>query len=174
MRRAGTLEQLEQRRRRAIAKIKAGHTLSAVTRQFSASVSSVHRWWQTYRRAGCRGLRPKPILGRPSRLSAAQQQTLLTLLSHGPLRAGYRTDLWTLPWVADLIRQHFSVRYHPAHVTTRRAIDDKEQADARSRRGGDREPVVVDPGQEPCESTTQAIATTAASGRLPDQRRAVA
>jgi transposase len=116
MRPAGTPEQLEQRRRRAIAQVKAGHTLSAVARQFSASVSSVYRWWQAYTRAGVRGLRPKPIPGRPSRLSAVQKQQLVTLLGRGPLRAGYRTDLWTLPRVAGVIRQHFGVRYHPAHV----------------------------------------------------------
>jgi transposase len=116
MRPAGTPEQLEQRRRRAIAQVKAGHTLSAVARQFSASVSSVHRWWQAYTRGGVRGLRPKPIPGRPSRLSAVQKQQLVTLLGRGPLRAGYRTDLWTLPRVAGVIRQHFGVRYHPAHV----------------------------------------------------------
>ena len=108
MRPAGTPEQLERRRRRAIVQVKAGHTLSTVARQFSASVSSVHRWWQ--------GLRPKPIPGRPSRLSAVQKQQLVTLLGRGPLRAGYRTDLWTLPRVAAMIRQHFGVRYHPAHV----------------------------------------------------------
>ncbi len=45
------------RRRQAIAQVKAGHTLSAVARQFSASVSSVHRWWQAYEREGPRGLR---------------------------------------------------------------------------------------------------------------------
>jgi transposase len=116
MRPAGTPEQLEQRRRRAIAQVKAGQTLSAVARQLSASVSSVHRWWQAYTRAGVRGLRPKPIPGRPSRLSAVQKQQLVTLLGRGPLRAGYRTDLWTLPRVARVIRQHFGVRYHPAHV----------------------------------------------------------
>ncbi len=60
MRPVGTPEQLEQRRRRAIAQVKAGLTLSAVARQFSASVSSVHRWWQTYEREGARGLRSKP------------------------------------------------------------------------------------------------------------------
>lgn len=116
MRPAGTPEQLEQRRCRAIAQVKSGQTLSAVARQFSASVSSVHRWWQAYTRAGVRGLRPKPIPGRPSRLSAIQKQQLVTLLGRGPLRAGYRTDLWTLPRVARVIRQHFGVRYHPAHV----------------------------------------------------------
>ena len=147
MRPAGTPEQLEQRRRRAIAQVKAGQTLSTVARQFSASVSSVHRWWQAYTRAGVRGLRPKPIPGRPSRLSAVQKQRLVTLLGRGPLRAGYRTDLWTLPRVAGVIRQHFGVRYHPAHVwklltglgwscqkPERRAVERDEPAIARWKR----------------------------------------
>jgi hypothetical protein len=34
----------------------------------------------------------------------------------GALQAGYRTDLWTLPRVTELIHQKFGVRYHPAHV----------------------------------------------------------
>ena len=147
MRPAGTPEQLEQRRRRAIAQVKAGHTLSAVARQFSASVSSVYRWWQTYQRDGARGLRPKPTPGRPSRLSAVQKEGLVTLLDHGPLRAGYRTDLWTLSRVAAVIRQHFGVRYHPAHVwklltglgwscqkPERRAVERDEAAIARWKR----------------------------------------
>jgi transposase len=147
MRPAGTPEQLEQRRRRAIAQVKAGHTLSTVARQFSASVSSVHRWWQAYTRAGVRGLRPKPIPGRPSRLSAVQKQRLVTLLGRGPLRAGYRTDLWALPRVAGVIREHFGVRYHPAHVwklltglgwscqkPERRAVERDEPAIARWKR----------------------------------------
>ena len=147
MRPAGTPEQLAQRRRRAIAQVKAGQTLSAVARQFSASVSSVHRWWQAYTRAGVRGLRPKPIPGRPSRLSAVQKQHLVTLLGRGPLRAGYRTDLWTLPRVAGVIREHFGVRYHPAHVwklltglgwscqkPERRAVERDEPAIARWKR----------------------------------------
>jgi transposase len=40
----------------------------------------------------------------------------VNLLTRGAVRAGYRTDLWTLPRVAALIHQAFGVRYHPAHV----------------------------------------------------------
>jgi hypothetical protein len=39
--------------------------VSAVARQMQASVSSVWRWWQTYQRAGPRGLRPWPTPGCP-------------------------------------------------------------------------------------------------------------
>ena len=109
--------------------------------EFGASlVAGVHA-------RGGPGAAPKPIPGRPSRLSAVQKQRLVTLLGRGPLRAGYRTDLWTLPRVAGVIRQHFGVRYHPAHVwklltglgwscqkPERRAVERDEPAIARWKR----------------------------------------
>jgi transposase len=91
-----------------------------------------------------RGLDVKPIPGRPARLSHAQKRQLVALLTRGPLRAGYRTDLWTLPRVAAVIHQAFGVRYHPAHVwkvltglgwscqkPERRAVERDEEAIAR-------------------------------------------
>lgn len=116
MRPSGTPEQLEKRRRRAVRFLKAGRTLSAVARQVGASMSSVFRWWQTYQRAGQRGLRPKPTPGRPPRLSEAQKRTLVRRLVQGSQRAGYRTDVWTLRRIAEVIQREFGVRYHPSHV----------------------------------------------------------
>jgi len=60
MRPPGAPDQLAQRRRRAVQLLQAGQPMSAVARQMQASVSSVWRWWQTYQRAGPRGLRPTP------------------------------------------------------------------------------------------------------------------
>jgi hypothetical protein len=57
-------------------------------RQMQASVSSVWRWWQTYQRAGPRGLRPRPTPGQPPRLSEGQLRTLERILARGPRRAG--------------------------------------------------------------------------------------
>jgi transposase len=116
MRPAGSPAQLAKRRRRAIQLLKAGRTFSAVARQVHASGSSVWRWWQAYHRAGWQGLRPRPTLGRPPRLSEAQKRKLGRRLRQGPLRAGFPTDLWTLERVAEVIRQEFGIRYHPSHV----------------------------------------------------------
>ena len=63
MRPPGAPDQLEQRRRLAVQRLQAGQPMSAVARQMQASVSSVWRWWQTYQRAGPRGLRPRPTQG---------------------------------------------------------------------------------------------------------------
>ena len=116
MRPPGTPDQLQQRRRRAVRFLQAGRTVSAVARQVHASVSSVSRWWQTYQRAGLRGLRPTPTPGRPPRLSGAQQRTLVKILARGPRRAGYPTELWTLGRVTEVIHREFGIRYHPSHV----------------------------------------------------------
>jgi len=58
--------------------------VSAVARQMQASVSSVWRRWQTYQRAGPRGLRPTPTPGRPPRLSEGQLRRLERILARGP------------------------------------------------------------------------------------------
>ncbi len=116
MRPPGTAQQLERRRRQAIRLLRAGKNLSAVARAVNASVSSVFRWDRTYRKKGLQGLRPQPTPGRPPKLSASQKKRLATVLLKGPLAAGYRTDLWTLKRVAEMIRRHFGVAYHPCHV----------------------------------------------------------
>jgi transposase len=116
MRPQGTDQQLERRRRQAIRLLKAGKSLSAVARALSASVSSVFRWYQTDRREGVQGLRPRPTPGRPPKLSDAQKRRLVKVLLRGPLAAGYRTDLWTLQRVAEVIDREFGIQYHPCHV----------------------------------------------------------
>ena len=116
MRPHGAAQQLERRRRQAIRLLKAGKTLSAVARALSASVSSVFRWSQTYQTKGLRGLRPQPTPGRPPKLSPSQKRKLVTVLLKGSLAAGYRTDLWTLQRVAEVIEDQFGVGYHPCHV----------------------------------------------------------
>jgi transposase len=112
MRPHGTPQRLEKRRRHAIQLLKTGKNLSAVARWLGASVSSVFRWYQTYREQGLKGLRPRRIPGRPPKLSRSQKEALIQLLVKGALAAGYSTDLWTTQRVADLTWKHFRIRYH--------------------------------------------------------------
>src|SRR5215510_1135377 len=97
MRPLGTPKQLEKRRHRAVRLLQSGQTLAAVARQIGATVSSVFRWRQAYQREGRQGLNAKPTPGRPPRLSPQQKRQLVRLLALGPVHAGHRTDLWTLP-----------------------------------------------------------------------------
>ena len=116
MRPPGAPEQLQKRRRRAVQLLQAGRPLSAVARQVQASVSSVWRWWQTYQRAGPRGLRPKPTPGRPPRLSGGQQRQLVRILARGPRRAGPTLDRWTFGRVVELFHQELGIRHHPSRI----------------------------------------------------------
>ena len=63
-----------------------------------------------------RGLRPRPTPGRPPQLDASEKRELISLLKAGSLEAGYKTDMWTLRRVAQVIEQNFGVNYHPCHV----------------------------------------------------------
>lgn len=116
MRPHGTPRELESRRRRAVVLLQAGKTYQSVASTLNASISSVVRWVQSFRKGGARALRPKPASGRPPLLASAQKQKLLRLLEQGPLAAGYVTDLWTLPRISRLIDKHFGVHYHPGHL----------------------------------------------------------
>jgi transposase len=49
-------------------------------------------------------------------LTHQQRLQLLELLAQGPQALGFRGDVWTQPRVAQVIRRHFGVQYHPSQV----------------------------------------------------------
>jgi transposase len=116
MRPVGTAGQLEKRRRQAITLLREGTPDREVARVVRASLSSVVRWKQAYRRDARRGLRPRPIPGRPPRLTEVQQERLRQLLLRGARAAGHTTELWTLTRIARLIKAEFGVRYSAVGV----------------------------------------------------------
>ena len=118
MRPSGTSEQLEKRRRHAIALLRTGTPYREVARLVQAAVSSVVRWQQAYRRDRRHGLRARPTPGRPPRLTETQQARLRRLLLQGARAAGHTTELWTLQRIGTLIEAEFDVRYSPAGVWT--------------------------------------------------------
>lgn len=116
MRPYGTAKLLEKRRQKAIDLLMAGQKPSVVARCLNTSRISVHRWLQTYKENGPDSIKSKPTPGRTAKLSRAQRNKLVKLLLKGPKTAGYKTNLWTLKRIAQLIKKHFGVRYHPCHV----------------------------------------------------------
>ena len=116
MRPHGSAEELERRRRRAIALLEAGHRQSEVARRVDAHPTSVKRWWEAYQKDGEGGLAPKPVPGRPSRLTARQRKLLVNRLLKGAKASGFSTDLWTCPRIAEVIERHYGVRYHVDHI----------------------------------------------------------
>ena len=116
MRPVGSATQLETRRTKAVSLLKQGHSYQAVAGMVQSSISSLVRWMQSFRRKGKAGLKPRPTPGRPPQMTAQQRQELIARLKRGALAAGYPTGMWTLPRVAEQIRQHWGIAYHPGHV----------------------------------------------------------
>jgi transposase len=116
MRPKGSAAQLEARRLLAGRLLLESRPVGEVAQIVAASESSVRRWHRAVKKGGLEALRAKPHPGRRPRLNAKQKRRLVKILLAGPRKAGYRTDLWTCPRVAEVIAKKFGVHYHPSHV----------------------------------------------------------
>ena len=116
MRPTGSPEELERRRVRALALLKEGLLPVEVARRVGVDRRSVRRWKRAARRRGEAGVRAKPAPGRPPKLGPEHKRRLEALLLEGAQAAGFHTDLWTCPRVAELIDRRFGVRYHVDHI----------------------------------------------------------
>src|SRR5262245_30943001 len=116
MRPTGTKQQLEIRRRVALALLDLGWGVRQVARQVKASPGSVCRWRDTRAQHGEAGLTATRHPGSKPKLNAAQCQTLLDLLRQGARAHGFRHALWTLRRMATVIARHFGITYCPSAV----------------------------------------------------------
>lgn len=112
MRPTGSPEELERRRLRALALLKEGLLPVEVARRVGVDRRSVRRWKAAAGRRGKAGVRAKAAPGRPPKLDPEHKRRLEALLLEGAQAAGFHTDLWTCPRVAELIQGRFGVRYH--------------------------------------------------------------
>ena len=108
---------LEVRRQHAARLFAAGEeTQGAIARRLGVSRQSVMRWYQAWRKGGRPALRAVGRAGRKPRLNSDQMPGIEAALRQGPRAHGFRTNLWTLPRVARLIKALTGVQYHPGHV----------------------------------------------------------
>ena len=116
MRPPGSSKSLEQRRRRAVALLKRGLSMTEVAERVGTSVASVCRWKQAATAGGPAALAAKPVPGRPSKLTAAPCRRLVKLLAKGATAYGHPDERWTLRRIAKMIKREFGVEYHPNHI----------------------------------------------------------
>ena len=108
---------LEVRRQQAARLFAAGReTHGAIARRLEVSRQSVMRWYRAWRKGGRAALRAAGRAGRKPRLAPEQMGRVEAALRQGPRAHGFRTNLWTLPRVARLIKRLTGVQYHPGHV----------------------------------------------------------
>jgi transposase len=132
---------LERRRRRAIELLEQGFQPVEVASQLGVDRRSVRRWKAAYHKGGDTAIRAQPAPGRPSALDDKAKTRLERMLLKGAKAAGFPTDLWTCPRVAEVIAESFGVEYHVDHIgrllhgmgwspqkPTRRAVERDEAA----------------------------------------------
>ena len=108
---------LERRRQHAARLFASGQkTQGAIARLLDVSRQSVMRWYRAWRAGGPARLKAAGRAGRKPRLAPPQVAAVEAALRRGPVAAGFRTTLWTLPRVAVVIERLTGIRYHPGHV----------------------------------------------------------
>lgn len=116
MRPQGNPKELERRRQRAISLLQEEYQPVDVAKMLGVDRRSVRRWKASHRKKGQKGIQAKPAPGRPPKLDRNNLRKLEKALLKGSQRAGFPTDLWTCPRVAQLIYSIFGIKYHVDHI----------------------------------------------------------
>lgn len=110
-------QKLEARRQEGYGLLQQAVGVSEVARRLGVTPAAVSKWKKLAARRGAAALESKGPPGPRPRLRPAQQQWLGRALLEGAVAHGWTNDLWTLPRVAQLVRQRLGVRYHAGHVS---------------------------------------------------------
>jgi transposase len=116
MRPKGTPQQLEQRRRKAIALLEQGHTQQQTADLVGASHGTISDWKKAYQKYGEAFFEAHSPPGQSPRLSEKQIARLKKLLLQGARKNGYGTALWTLRRIVEVIEKHFGIAYDQSSV----------------------------------------------------------
>lgn len=116
MRPSGSPGVLERRRFRAIALLEDGLQPVEVAQKLKVDRRSIRRWKASFHTGGHQAIKARPSPGRPPKLTTQAKKELEKRLLNGARAAGFQSDLWTCPRVAQLIYSCFGVRYHPDHI----------------------------------------------------------
>ena len=115
MRHKGSAEELERRRRQAVAAVKSGIPQKTVAQSIGVDPNSVWRWMEMDR-LGSEALAARPHPGRKREMSRAQERHLVRLLKKGARAHGWLDDLWTASRVTKVVRSALHIEYHVEHV----------------------------------------------------------
>jgi transposase len=107
----------EGRRLRAVELHEAGWKAIRIAEALGVTRGAVSQWLKAAREGGRQALRRHPPPGRQPQLTAKQRAQLPALLARGAEAYGFIGEVWTGARVAEVIRQEFGVRHHPAHVS---------------------------------------------------------
>src|SRR4029450_5866676 len=101
--------------------IRAGAHPEDIATALGMARSTVFGWLAKHREGGVDALRPKPIPGRPRKLTGVQLRKVYTLIAgRDPRQLQFPFALWTRELVRELIRREFGVAL--STVSVRRVL----------------------------------------------------
>lgn len=108
---------LEEFRLMAIARVREGEAPSAVIGSYGLCRTTIYKWMSKVRGRGLGALRSRKGSGRPRKLTAKQEQSVLRWINgKDPRQYGFDFGLWTRRVVANLIARKFAVDLSLASV----------------------------------------------------------
>lgn len=107
---------MENRRLKSVKLFEKGKSAPEVAQRLGVARQVAYRWKAFWMEGGVEALASKGNAGRKPKLSSRQFEAVAQALLEGPEQQGYKTNLWTLPRVAILIKDMTGVSYHPGHV----------------------------------------------------------
>jgi transposase len=116
MRSQGSAPELERRRELAVARVGEGYPQQEVAAFLGVHRGTVSRWVCTARDHGANALKAKPTPGRPPKLTARQEKTVLGWMTKPPTSFGFPTDLWTSRRLAALIEERFGIHFNSNYL----------------------------------------------------------
>src|SRR5487761_854028 len=111
---SGTLR--EQKRRMGYDLLRQGRSRAEVAKQLGVSWVTANRWLKWFKARGKDSWHDKTRAGRPQKLTGSQKRKLNSILKGGALHYGYKTELWTLKRVAEVIEKEFDIKYNVTHI----------------------------------------------------------
>jgi len=94
---------MESRRKQALVLLDGGANQSEVARQVGVSRQAVSKWVAARHEGGIKALASKGKPGRRAALTVSERKKVEMARLKGPVKNGYRNDLWTLRRVAAVI-----------------------------------------------------------------------
>ena len=116
MRTPGTAAELERRRFLAVERLRDGYSAQEVAEFLGVHIRTVYYWQALSKRKGGKALNAKPPPGRPRKLTACQERTVLGWFRKNPRSFGFATELWTARRVAQVIERKWGVKFNPRYL----------------------------------------------------------
>lgn len=92
------------------------YSINDIARIIHVQRSTVHNWITLWNEFGKVALLEGHRSGRPSRLKNDDPEKLADIIESGPVAYGLDTGVWTSPIISYVIKNEFSIIYHPGHV----------------------------------------------------------